>query len=448
MDIVERVSKYAQLTESEIDQKASGPVFARDYEMYPDPFPRDGSILLPPEDQDLRNVSQKIGELFPGRTSIAYSSAVLHMTIERCVSRDAKEDRWRELALAVNYLAEFDVEWMFIYPVENLVLEVGSLRLGPVQFQPTTEGDTFLRWRRRETRLTLRDTPLLWPTKSAPTFLDPTSECDTWASVRTRGDRLLAEERACRLVSEAIDIMRLFLARSETIGIRGSVNFGLGGQASGGHTDVGCRRSRVDSKSTRTRTFETIKKKTRYGPMATYKGVISSETLNRMHKSGLDALSRALETTKRSKLEERVFRALAWFSEGVTSPYDIDRFLKLVFAIDALLGGGPEGESATTDIAERAAFIAGRTVKARRLAKQEVVRFFRLRGDYAHGSRKAVPFGDLFAVELRCSQLIRAFVVHHMTRQSFRAFLEWVEDQKLSTADSQSRASPPSTPTV
>jgi hypothetical protein len=153
-----------------------------------------------------------------------------------------------------------------------------------------------------------------------------------------------------------------------------------------------------------------------------------------MREGGLAALSDALERADRSKLEDRVFRALAWFSEAVTSPQEIERFLKLVFAIDALLGGGPAGEGSTTDIAERAGFIFGRTVKGRRVTKAQVVRHFRLRGDYAHGSRKAVPFLELFWAELNCAVLIRKFVVEHMSRESFDAFLQWVEEEKFSTA--------------
>jgi hypothetical protein len=434
LDIARRVSKYPQLTEGEIDQKTSGPVLSRDYELYPDPFPRDGSILLPAEAKDVRDVCAKIGGLFAGRASEAYASSVLQLAIQACASKQATKDQLVVLAWSLRYLAGFDEERMFIYPVENLVLKAGKLRIGPVQFQPTTEGDTFLRWRSRETRSRLGNTPFLAAIKGAPTWLDWASRCDTWASVRARGDALLAEERASKLVAEAIDVIRLFVARSETVRMRGSVNFGLGGQAAGGETEVGCRKSRVNSRPTRTRTFETLKKEHSYGPAATYKAVISTDTLKRMRQGGLDALCRALQSPNRSKLEERVFRALAWFSEAVTSAYEIDRYLKFVFAMDALLGGGPKGEGTTTDIGERAAFILGATVKDRRGIKKEVVRHFHLRHAYAHGDRKAVPFHDLFWAELNCSELIRKFVVDHMSRQTFEAFLDWVEVQKLSTA--------------
>jgi hypothetical protein len=434
LEIVERVSKYPQLTQAQIDEKVAGPITGRNYDLYPDPFPRDGSILLPPEWQELQDVSEKIGAFFPGRTSTAYASAVLQFAIQGCLSKEDIKDRLRHLASAVKYLAGFDQEWMFIYPVENLVLQVGKLRVGPVQFHPTTEGDSFLRWRKRDMRSRFPDTPFLTALQPAPGWLDPLSTCDAWASVRARGDQILAEERASKVVAEAIDIIRLFVARSETVALRGSVNFGLGGQAAGGHIEVGFRRSRVNSTATRTRTFETLKKEHRYGPAATYKAVITSDTLERMRQGGLDALSRALESTKRSKLEERVFRALGWFSEAVSSPYEIDRYLKLVFAMDALLGGGPKGEGTTTDIGERAAFILDRTVKGRRAVKKEVVHHFHLRHAYAHGDRKAVSSRDLFWAELNCAVLIRSFVVDHMSRQSFDAFLQWVEEQKFSAA--------------
>jgi hypothetical protein len=434
LEIAERVSRYPRLTDAEIDQKARGPLGDRNYEWYPDPFPRDGTILLPGEDRDLRSVSETIGRFFPGRTSTAYASAVLRFAVEHCLQKQASQDRLADFAGALKYLAEFDEEWMFIYPLENLVLEAGRLRIGPVRFQPTTEGDTFLRWRKRETRLALGKASVLAPTKAAPTFLDPTSRCDSWATVKTRGDRLLAEERAFRLVTQAIDIMRLFVAQSETVAMHGSVNFGLGGQATGAETNVGFRKCRVNSNPTRTRTFETLKKEQRYGPAARYKAVITSDTLTRMRQDGLDALSDALARTKRSQLEDRVFRALAWFSEAVTSAYEIDRYLKFVFAIDALLAGGPKGEGTTADIGERAAFIFAHTLKARRAIKKEVVRHFHLRHAYAHGDRKAVPFRDLFWAELNCAVLIRNFVVDHMSRQSFDAFLQWVEEEKFSTA--------------
>jgi hypothetical protein len=435
LGIAERVSEYPRLTDAEIDEKASGALGTRNYDLYPHPFPRDGSILLPTEARDLRNVAETIDKFFPGRTSPTYAFGVLQFAIEQCLSKQARQDWLTELAVALKYLAEFDEEWMFIYPMENLMLKTGKLRVGPVEFHPTTEGDTFLRWRRGETALALGKAAVLLGTKAAPTFLDPTSRCDSWATVKTRGDRLLAEERAFRLVTEAIDIIRLFVAQSDTVAMGGSVNFGLGGQAAGAETNVGFRKCRVNANPTRTRTFQTLKKAQRYGPAATYKAVITSDTLSRMREGGLEALARAVGRTNRSELEGRAFRAFAWFSEAMTSPQEIDRFLKLVFAIDALLGGGPEGEGSTTDIAERAAFLFARTVKGRRATKAQVVGHFRLRGGYAHGSRKTVPWQDLFWAELNCAVLIRKFVVHHMSRQSFVAFLQWVEEEKFSTAD-------------
>jgi len=326
---------------------------------------------------------------------------------------------------------DLDEEWEFIFPVEGLVLrDMSRLTVGPVIFNATVTGDRFLRWRQRELRRSLKT--LKSVVRAEPTFLDQASQCDTWAIVRAEGDSILAEDRAYGMVSNAIDVLRLYLAQSETGTLYGSANFGLYGEAAGREVETGRRIARRASRPTRARTYETLKRNRMYGAIATYKAVVTPQRLDSMRDEGFELLCSTLTVVERTQLQERASRAVAWFSQAVTSHDRTDRFLKTVIALDALLGGGPQGEASTTDIAERGALVLSEPLKARRARKKDIVRYFRLRGNLAHGGRVEVPFEQLFWAEFWVRETVKKFVVNHLNRLTFERFLDWVEDAKFS----------------
>jgi hypothetical protein len=441
-ELVEAVSGYANLEEDEISRRVEPHWGVRDRDLYPEPFPRDGSKLLPDEFNLAASIADGLDRLVPAHASLGFRLAYVRRALELALTdREYARDIF---GVVVKILQELDEEWETIVPLESLDLRVEVVEVGPVRFYPIEEDDDFTRWRLREVKERLqRDAPFLAPwagesAKQRVRFDTLSSNVKSYAKVVTKGDSLLASELALELVGQAIDVLRLFVSQSETTHSRGGANFALAGHSGILELEYGKRMVREKGVPVEAASEPFSVTETRYvGFAAPYMVLINGEVLRWMTELGLGLFAQVLTKPKseRSDLEGRIMRAIAWFSEAVSTRDRIDRFLKLVFALDSLLGGGP-GEDGAMQVAERLAFLLSSNVEGRKAVKKRAREYFKRRGPLAHGRREEVlPLGDLYSVEIDCRRAIQSFALDHLHRGTFSSFLEWVEEQKFSAPD-------------
>jgi hypothetical protein len=439
-ELIEAVRGYASLSEDEISRRVEQPWRIRDQERYPKPFPRDGTKLLPDESSLMSSIADGLDRLVRGRASLGFRLGKVSTALELAlIHREQARDIFD---FVVKTLEELDEEWEAIVPIESLDLRVTVLEVGPVRFYPIEEGDDFTKWRLRETTERLqKDSPFLVPlveksTKNPLSFDTLSSNVKSYAKVATRGDPLLASELALELVDQAIDVLRLFLAQSEITDWRGGANLALPGHGGILQLEYGMRMIRDKGTPVEPLPEPFSVTETRYvGFAAPYMVGIDEETLQWITGRGLGLFAQVLAKpkSKRSDLDHRIMRAVAWFSQAVSTRDRTDRFLKLVIALDSLLGGGP-GEDGGTQVAERLAFLLSSKVDRRKAVKKRAKEYFNLRGALAHGRRaEELPFGPLYSVEVDCRRAIQSFALDHLHRKTFNSFLGWVEEQKFST---------------
>jgi hypothetical protein len=438
--LTEAVRGYASLSEDEISRRVERPWLIRDQDLYPEPFPRDGTKLLPDEFSLRSSIADGLDRLVPGRASLGFRLAKVSKALELALIH--REQARGIFDFVVKILEELDEEWETIVPIESLDLRVGVLEVGPVRFYPIEEGDDFTKWRLRETTERLqKDTPFLaeWAQKSTkhPVSFDTlSSNVKSYAKVAAKGDSLLASESALELVGQAIDVLRLFLATSETAHWGGGANFRLAGY--GGIFKLEYGQRMICDKGTPIEPLPepfSVTETLYVGFAAPYRVLIDEEILQWMTGLGFGLFGQVVDKPKndRSDLERRIMRAVAWFSQAVSARERTDRFLKLVIALDSLLGGGP-GEDGGTQVAERLAFLLDPDVERRKAIKKRAKGYFKLRGPLAHGSRaEEPPFAPLYSVEMDCQRAIQRFALDHLHRKVFNSFLEWIEEQKFST---------------
>jgi len=445
LQLVKAVEGYPTLSDEEISKRIDADGLGmRDLDRYPEPFPRDGSLLLPGEGELNTSIAEGLGRLVPNRTSLGYRLWLTDKALRLALDRVSSKDRELIFERAVTMLRELDEEWETVVPIAGLDLKGSLLQVGPVGFHPIEENDDFSRWRARTVEEKLKDFPFLasgegFPPKY-PGWLDTLSpNVRSYARVTAKGDSLLASERALGLVSEAIDVLRVFLSWSESAGSGGGWNFGPVGHGGIMKLEYGLRMLREKGKPVEPLDELFSLEETRYvGVAARYMVTLDEGTLTWVNARGLGLFGQAMmkATNERSDLESRIMGAAAWFSQGVSSRDRIDRFLKFVFALDALLGGR-SGENGGTQIAERLAFLLGSDTEHRRTLKKRAKEYFKKRGPLAHGKRAELDFSTLFSLELDCKMAIQQLALSHLQRETFDAFLEWAEEQKFSTPPSK-----------
>ena len=105
--------------------------------------------------------------------------------------------------------------------------------------------------------------------------------------------------------------------------------------------------------------------------------------------------------------------------------------LGLITCIETFLtprDGGP----VTTAIAESIAIIGGKDLASRKRLKKKVKGLYRLRSRISHGGKKAILDADLAALRQITAGLTMTMIQKRNDFETITAFLEWIEDQKLS----------------
>jgi|GEM_PF-1306986 len=158
---------------------------------------------------------------------------------------------------------------------------------------------------------------------------------------------------------------------------------------------------------------------------------ITDQTINQMKQIGVFDVAALLGHDELSEYQETLLRGIHWFANSQTQDESENILLGLITCIETFLtprDGGP----VTTAIAESIAIIGGKDLESRKHLKKKVKGLYRLRSRVSHGGKKAILDADLAELRQIAAGLTMTMIQKRNDFESISAFLEWIEDQKLS----------------
>ena len=259
-------------------------------------------------------------------------------------------------------------------PVWGLVIKVSSFVVGDVEFIPRTKDAEI------DEELKKRESATNEPELSKVNTVAVTE------STGGGGDPYIILQNAEAKVNQALNILRAFVYRTvpdtsqKQIGIMGSfytlsklyfVEFG----------DIG--------------TGKSLKRPWGY-ELSGIRDVVITEYVTKeiLGRSGFDKLNAFLASTQTSKFQESLLRGAQWLGEA-TKPDTLEsKFIKVAFAVDAMVGDEPSDripdKGIKARIAERSAFLLASKRERREQVYNEMSSFIDKRNKLAHGSKLAV----------------------------------------------------------
>lgn len=113
------------------------------------------------------------------------------------------------------------------------------------------------------------------------------------------------------------------------------------------------------------------------------------------------ALAELIEKKDRTKLETALLDAVHWISVGVGQRDTNNQFLCFVFAIETLIGMGPEAASLYNNMAETSGFLLAREASDRMAIWERLRKVFKARNQLVHGrSSSPVQLADIRYTEV------------------------------------------------
>lgn len=133
-------------------------------------------------------------------------------------------------------------------------------------------------------------------------------------------------------------------------------------------------------------------------------------------------------TSLKSPIDKKLFNAVRWFGKGVNSDNSEDQFLFFAIAIESLLIEDEPSElsshgSITQRVAERSAFLIGKTFEERIQIEHATRQLYRIRSKIAHAGGGATP-NMVIEIETLAKKLI--FAHSRMKFESESAFVKWI----------------------
>jgi len=116
---------------------------------------------------------------------------------------------------------------------------------------------------------------------------------------------------------------------------------------------------------------------------------IDQYRIQRFEEYGFNRLSEALRSSTATEIEKGLIRGAEWIGEATKPDTPHSKFLKVAFAIDAMIGDDASDipdKGITARIAERSAFLLASRMRTRQQVYDNMRDFFNKRGKLAHGS--------------------------------------------------------------
>ena len=129
-----------------------------------------------------------------------------------------------------------------------------------------------------------------------------------------------------------------------------------------------------------------------------------------MRKGGwFSKFDRLLKGQPSTKLKLKILRAIHWYGLGVKDKREVDRFIKLMVALESLILGKKDRFKKQL-LAERAAFILGKDKDERKEVYQIVDRLYSLRGEIVHEGKDEISETDTLTLIHLVRNLIFALI--------------------------------------
>ena len=169
------------------------------------------------------------------------------------------------------------------------------------------------------------------------------------------------------------------------------------------------------------------------GQRAALPWTLSGERWEHASMIGLSFVSGMLSKPEdeRTHLEASCINAITWISRGLQDDVADSRFLKLCIGMESLLlrkGDYPYGST----MADRVAFLLGKTGDAREKVSAQLKGIYAVRSDIAHEGRSAKLEEQLGPAQFFATQAVRVFLqrMSQAKWQSLEEFIKWCNDLK------------------
>lgn len=120
--------------------------------------------------------------------------------------------------------------------------------------------------------------------------------------------------------------------------------------------------------------------------------------LDFLRKNGFTNFSKIMAKPDPSELEAKILSSLHWYGLAIKDEQNVDKFVKLVIALESLLLDNKDPAKKIL-LADRAAFLLGKVSKERQEIYNSVYKAYSLRGDIVHEGRYDLPIKEI--IELR-----------------------------------------------
>jgi len=310
----------------------------------------------------------------------------------------------KEVRKTLQFIKEYKGEEAFItLPVWGLILKGSPLVVGDVEFRPR---------------------PVEQEMEEEIKRIDPNGNVKVIAVTLAHGDREMIFNNAETQINKAINIIRAFACPIVSKGRLQEISF---------EGDYQLLRSVSISHS-----------KPKVGEESHMTGIgliqvggvmpiILEQHIGRMNYLGFGELLKIIE--KNDKFSRRLVRGAEWIGEATKQDVLQAKFVKVAFAIDAMIGDTAEnipdiGKRAR--IAERASFLLGTRYRSRVLIHKKMSDFISKRDSIAHGSAKlTVTEAEVEEIGLYARSLLRRLLVGEPRFKDINQLARWVQKQSL-----------------
>jgi len=159
--------------------------------------------------------------------------------------------------------------------------------------------------------------------------------------------------------------------------------------------------------------------------------LVDRSTLNLMRKKGkLSKFNKLLWGALSTELTKKIVMSIHWYGLGVKDKKEVDRFVKLVVALESLLLGKKD-RLKKQSLADRVAFILGRDKKTREDMYELVDRMYSIRGDIVHEGKYDVSEEDTLTLIALVRTLIFAMIDISTRLQSLKDIDQRIREIKF-----------------
>ena len=166
-------------------------------------------------------------------------------------------------------------------------------------------------------------------------------------------------------------------------------------------------------------------------PVRLFPYYVDRSKLNLMRKKmKLSQFNKLLRGVQSTKLAKKIAMSIYWYGLGVKDKKEVDRFVKLIVALESLLLGKKDRLKKQV-LQDRAAFILGRDKKTRETVYELVGKMYSIRGDIVHEGKHDVSEEDTLTLMALLRTLIFEMMFISKRLQSLNDIDQRISEIKL-----------------